>query len=64
MAFARKVEGLYARYQARTNQLAAERRSVRRLLDMLIEREIEMAESMFGSAVRREISQALKAVRN
>lgn len=33
-------------------------------LDMLIEREIEMAESMFGSAVRREISQALKAVRN
>lgn len=32
-------------------------------LDMLIEREIEMAESLFGSAVRREISQALKAVK-
>lgn len=33
-------------------------------LDMLIEREIEMAESMFGSAVRREISQALKALQS
>jgi hypothetical protein len=40
LAFARKVEGLYARFQARTNQLAAERRAVRRLLDMLIERQL------------------------
>jgi hypothetical protein len=40
LAFARKVEGLYARYQARSNQLAAERRSVRRLLDLLIERQL------------------------
>ncbi|MGI9592708.1 MAG: hypothetical protein ACR2P8_15165 [Myxococcota bacterium] len=40
LGFARKVEGLYARFQARTNQLAAEKRSVRRLLDMLIERQL------------------------
>lgn len=40
LGFARKVEGLYARYRARSNQLVAERRSVRRLLDMLIERQL------------------------
>ena len=40
VSFARKVEGLYARYQARTNQLVAEKRAVRRLLDMLIERQL------------------------
>ena len=40
IAFARKVEGLYARFQARSNQLNAERRSVRRLLDVLIERQL------------------------
>jgi len=40
LSFARKVEGLYARFQARTNQLSAEKRSVRRLLDMLIERQL------------------------
>jgi len=40
LAFARKVEGLYARYQARSRQLAGERRAVRRLLDMLIERQL------------------------
>lgn len=40
LSFARKVEGLYARYQARTNQLVAEKRAVRRLLDMLIERQL------------------------
>ena len=40
LAFARRVEGLYARFQARSNQLAAEKRSVRRLLDMLIERQL------------------------
>ena len=40
VSFARKVEGLYARYQARSNQLAAEKRSVRRLLDLLIERQL------------------------
>jgi hypothetical protein len=40
LAFARKVEGLYARYQARTNQLSAEKQAVRRLLDMLIERQL------------------------
>jgi hypothetical protein len=39
-AFARKIEGLYARHQARTNQLRVERQSVRRLLDMLIERQL------------------------
>lgn len=49
MGFARKVEGLYARYQARTNQLAAERRSVRRLLDMLIERQLaQRLDSLFA----------------
>ena len=40
IAFARKVEGLYARVQARSNQLRAERRSVRQLLDVLIERRL------------------------
>lgn len=40
LMFARRVEGLYARFQARTNQLAAEKRSVQRLLDMLIERQL------------------------
>lgn len=40
LAFARRVEGLYARYQARSNQLVAEKRSVRRLLDVLIERQL------------------------
>jgi hypothetical protein len=40
VAFARKIEGLYARFQARRNQLAAERVAVRRLLDVLIERQL------------------------
>jgi DNA repair exonuclease SbcCD ATPase subunit len=40
VTFAHKVEGLYARYQARSNQLRAERRAVRRLLDLLIERQL------------------------
>ncbi len=40
LAFGRRVEGLYARYQARSNQLVAEKRSVRRLLDVLIERQL------------------------
>jgi hypothetical protein len=40
VAFARKIEGLYARYQARKNQLVAERVAVRRLLDVLIERQL------------------------
>jgi hypothetical protein len=40
VAFARKVEGLYARFRAREHQLASERRSVRRLLDLLIERQL------------------------
>ena len=49
VAFARKVEGLFARYQARTNQLVAERRSVRRLLDVLIERQLaQRLDSLFG----------------
>jgi len=40
LAFARRVEGLYAQYQARANQLRTERRAVRRLLDLLIERQL------------------------
>jgi len=40
LAFARRVEGLYAQYQARSNQLRAERRATRRLLDLLIERQL------------------------
>ncbi|MBW1683540.1 MAG: hypothetical protein JRS35_00605 [Deltaproteobacteria bacterium] len=49
IAFARKVEGLCARFQARTNQLAAERRAVRRLLDMLIERQLaQRLDSLFA----------------
>jgi hypothetical protein len=39
-AFARKADALYARYQARASQLRAERRAVRRLLDLLIERQL------------------------
>jgi hypothetical protein len=38
--FARRVEGLHARHQARTNQLRRERRSVQHLLDVLIERQL------------------------
>jgi hypothetical protein len=52
--FARKVDGLYARFQARSNQLAAEQRSVRRLLDLLIERQLaQRLDSLFagGEAV-------------
>jgi len=49
LGFARKVEGLYARYRARSNQLSAERRSVRRLLDMLIERKLaQRLDSLFA----------------
>ena len=40
IAFARRVEGLYAQYQARANQLRTERRATRRLLDLLIERQL------------------------
>jgi hypothetical protein len=40
LAFARRVEGLYARYHARTRQIDAERTAVRRLLDVLIERQL------------------------
>lgn len=40
LAFARRVEGLYAQYQARANQLEAERQATRRLLDLLIERQL------------------------
>jgi hypothetical protein len=39
-AFARKAEALYARHRARANQLRSERRAVRRLLDLLIERQL------------------------
>jgi hypothetical protein len=50
-AFARKVEGLYARYQARSNQLRAERRAVRRLLDLLIERQLaNRLDSLFAGS--------------
>lgn len=38
--FAQRVEGLHARHRARTNQLKRERRSVQRLLDVLIERQL------------------------
>jgi len=49
--FARKVEGLYARYQARSNQLRAERRAVRRLLDLLIERQLaQRLDSLFAGS--------------
>lgn len=49
LAFARKVEGLYARYQARSNQLSAERRAVRRLLDVLIEQQLaQRLDSLFA----------------
>ncbi len=39
-AFARRVEGLYAQYQARANQLRVERRAVGQLLDLVIERQL------------------------
>jgi hypothetical protein len=51
VAFARKVEGLYARFQARSNQLGAERRAVRRLLDVLIERQLaQRLDSLFAGS--------------
>ncbi|MDJ0787854.1 MAG: hypothetical protein QNK05_13675 [Myxococcota bacterium] len=40
LTFARKVEGLFAQWQARSQQLRAERQAVRRLLDLLIERQL------------------------
>jgi hypothetical protein len=40
LAFSRRVEGLYARYYARSRQLQTERVAVRRLLDVLIERQL------------------------
>ena len=50
-AFARKIEGLFARHQARTNQLRAERRSVQRLLDLLIERQLaRRLDTLFAGA--------------
>ena len=49
--FARKVEGLYARHQARSKQLRAERRAVRRLLDLLIERQLaRRLDSLFAGS--------------
>ncbi len=39
-AFARKAEALTARYQARASQLRSERRAVRGILDLLIERQL------------------------
>jgi hypothetical protein len=51
VAFARKVEGLYASYQARSRQLAAERRAVGRLLDLLIERQLaRRLDSLFAGS--------------
>jgi hypothetical protein len=51
IVFARKVEGLYARFQARSNQMRAERRSVRRLLDLLIERQLaQRLDSLFAGS--------------
>lgn len=40
LAFARRTEGLFARYQARASQLDAEQVAVRRLLDLLLERQL------------------------
>ncbi|MEN8183698.1 MAG: hypothetical protein ABFS46_14310 [Myxococcota bacterium] len=51
LSFARQVEGLYARYQARTSQLRAERRAIQRLLDVLIERQLaRRLDSIFAGA--------------
>jgi hypothetical protein len=50
LGFARQVEGLYARYHARSNQLRAERSAVRRLLDLLIERQLSRRlDSLFAA---------------
>lgn len=50
LGFARQVEGLYARYHARSNQLRAERGAVRRLLDLLIERQLSRRlDSLFSA---------------
>jgi len=50
VTFARRTEGLYARYQARARQLAGERRAVRQLLDMLIERQLaERMDTLFAA---------------
>jgi hypothetical protein len=60
LAFARKVDGLYARYQARTNQLRAERSAVRRLLDVLIERQLaRRLDSLFAGGADAGLSSLL-----
>jgi hypothetical protein len=49
-AFARRAEGLFARFQARSAQLRAERQSIRQLLDLLIERQLgNRLEALFAS---------------
>lgn len=51
LTFARKVEGLYAQWQARSTQLRAERQAVRRLLDLLIERQLaNRLDTLFADA--------------
>jgi hypothetical protein len=40
LAFARRADALTARYQARVNQLRSERRALRGLLDLLIQRQL------------------------
>jgi len=62
-AFARRAEGLYARFQARSSQLEAERRAVRQLLDLLIQRQLsQRLEGLFvvseGAAVSDLFSSA------
>jgi hypothetical protein len=61
-AFARKIEGLYARHQARSNQLRAERQSVRRLLDLLIERQLaRRLDGLFAGADSGALGSLLSA---
>ncbi len=51
LAFARKLEGLYARLRAHSNQLRVERGAVRRLLDLLIERQLsQRLDSLFAGS--------------
>jgi hypothetical protein len=59
-AFARKMEGLFARFQARKQQLRAERQSVRRLLDLLIERQLaRRLDSLFSGGSANALGEIL-----
>jgi len=61
-AFARRAEGLYARYQARASKLSAERVAVRQLLDLLIQRQLsQRLEGLFAGSEGTGVSDLFAA---